>query len=344
MATVIVTLVYWAVATIVIGEFLYSSYLKYTLSQTYFWLILLGLTNPLTLGMVWGGLGSVRAAIKARKVECKHGVKGGETLGRCRLCLEMKAEVARDLMFQSVEKEKRDKIRKDAQTLVAGQAARYVEQNIKSLTHLRQINPRDFEDVIGEMYRRLGYQVKQTPYSNDKGKDLILKKNGKIYLVECKRYSEDNTVGREQLQKFFAAIYQESADMGFFVTTSTFKSTAIEYAKEMGRIELINGTQLAQMMRTAFPEKSQGEIFSLMCQECGKVVQFNYKDCDQPMHCPDGHIIANDFEKHVQSTYLVRTAPVCPDCKTSMRRVARSGRKPFWGCSSYPKCKRTKRY
>jgi len=65
------------------------------------------------------------------------------------------------------------------------------------------------------MYQKLGYKTKLTSRSNDKGFDIVTSKDNVKYLVECKRYSETNLIGRELIQKFFAAVYNERAEKGF---------------------------------------------------------------------------------------------------------------------------------
>ena len=87
-----------------------------------------------------------------------------------------------------------------------------------------------FEDAIAQLFRSLGYQVKQTPRSGDGGKDAILVKDGAKYALECKRYSEATPIGRPHLQKFFAAMHDEGADGGFYVNTGVFSRQAVESA------------------------------------------------------------------------------------------------------------------
>jgi restriction endonuclease Mrr len=97
------------------------------------------------------------------------------------------------------------------------------------------------------MFERLGYKVKQTPYVNDHGRDAILTKDGKKFLMECKRYGKDTTSGRPDLQKFHSAIVTDGGVSGFFVTTGAFTKDAIEFAATVP-IELIDGAKLVRYM------------------------------------------------------------------------------------------------
>ena len=55
-------------------------------------------------------------------------------------------------------------------------------------------------------------------------------KDRRKLLVECKHYDPDSRVGRPVLQKLFAAMTEEEADGGIFVTNGGFAKTAFEYA------------------------------------------------------------------------------------------------------------------
>jgi HJR/Mrr/RecB family endonuclease len=54
------------------------------------------------------------------------------------------------------------------------------------------MTPMQFESTICELFRKLGYRVTQTPFSNDGGKDAIAYKDGETFLIECKQYESTN--------------------------------------------------------------------------------------------------------------------------------------------------------
>jgi restriction system protein len=76
-------------------------------------------------------------------------------------------------------------------------------------------SPRDFENLVVLLLQKMGYggEIKSagevTQYSNDKGIDGIIKEDilglGRIHL-QAKRYARNNTVGREEVQKFVGAL------------------------------------------------------------------------------------------------------------------------------------------
>jgi restriction system protein len=118
----------------------------------------------------------------------------------------------------------------------------------KDSVDLDRIGPFEFEDLCAEIYKRLGYKVNTTPRTGDSGRDLeIYGPEGKA-VIECKRYLSGTTVGRPEIQKFHSAAQHFNALKGIFITTGTFSSEAIEYAKNLSPpIELVDGKIFADL-------------------------------------------------------------------------------------------------
>ena len=119
-------------------------------------------------------------------------------------------------------------------------------------------NPREFEKLVVLLLQKMGYggEIENsgtvTQYSNDKGIDGIIKEDilgfGRIN-IQAKRYSIDNNVPREDIQKFVGALAVAQSDKGVFITTSNFTKGAYDYANSLNsstKIVLINGERLAQ--------------------------------------------------------------------------------------------------
>jgi restriction system protein len=64
--------------------------------------------------------------------------------------------------------------------------------------------------------------------------------------VQAKRWQE--TISRPQLQAFYGALAGQKAKKGVFITTSFFSKQAIDYAKSVEGIVIIDGTRLADLM------------------------------------------------------------------------------------------------
>ncbi len=67
----------------------------------------------------------------------------------------------------------------------------------------------------------------------------------KVY-IQAKKWQ--NTVGRPEVQAFYGALAGQRANKGVFITTSGYSSQAIEFAKSVERVVLVDGTRLAELM------------------------------------------------------------------------------------------------
>ena len=115
-----------------------------------------------------------------------------------------------------------------------------------------------FEQLVVDLMLALGYGGSMTDAgtafktTNDGGIDGVIKEDrlglSNIYL-QAKRWKEDSTVGRPQIQEFVGALMGRHATRGVFITTSKFSSGAIEYAKHLPQpVILIDGEKLVQLM------------------------------------------------------------------------------------------------
>lgn len=117
--------------------------------------------------------------------------------------------------------------------------------------------PREFEKLVVTLLQKMGYggevtdSAIVTPYTNDKGIDGIIKEDvlgfGTI-CIQAKKYSLDNPVGSDAVQKFVGALAQARSSKGVFITTSSFTSSAIRFVQDVSsntKIVLIDGKKLA---------------------------------------------------------------------------------------------------
>mgnify|MGYP001768884606 CR=1 FL=1 len=174
---------------------------------------------------------------------------------------------------------------------------------------------REFERLIGEAFRRRGFAVTETGGDGpDGGVDLTLKKNGERYLVQCKHWRAQS-VGVSIVRELYGVMAARCAVGGFVVTSGRFSDEAADFAK--GRnIELIDGKRLGELIGSVRPQKPRTRL------------------------APGEESLA----KKPDELTGAETAPdpACPRCGAPMvRRVAKQGSnagKPFWGCSTFPKC------
>ncbi len=112
------------------------------------------------------------------------------------------------------------------------------------LSHLQTMDPVEFERHVMSFFERDGFPVGMTPRSNDFGVDGYVMHPDGVIIVQCKRYSADNPVGRPSIQQFKGVIEEQQAYRGYFVTTSRFTGEAVESAQQSTRITLVDGAQV----------------------------------------------------------------------------------------------------
>ena len=90
---------------------------------------------------------------------------------------------------------------------------------------------RQFEYLVGEWFRRCGYQVTVTPPANDGGVDLRAVRaehwaGPELVLVQAKRFSPGREVGIESVKALWTDVNEESATRGVVATTSVLAKGA----------------------------------------------------------------------------------------------------------------------
>lgn len=112
---------------------------------------------------------------------------------------------------------------------------------------LRTIRWREFEELVGEAYRRQGYKVTETGGGGaDGGVDLILRKNGEKLLVQCKHWKMDK-VGVKVVRELYGAVAAESASGGIVISSGTFTQEAKDFARGKP-LELLDGSVLLNLI------------------------------------------------------------------------------------------------
>lgn len=99
-------------------------------------------------------------------------------------------------------------------------------------TGLNELEWRDIERVIAELFRGLGFEVVLTPSSKDGGKDVILnfeiKGKSVSYIIEIKHWRSKQLVGEKSLTEFFKVVTKEKRQGGIFISTYGYVENAIE--------------------------------------------------------------------------------------------------------------------
>lgn len=185
---------------------------------------------------------------------------------------------------------------------------------------LNQMNWREFELVVGEAFRRRGYQVNERGGGGpDGGVDLVIRKGAEATVVQCKQYRATQ-VGVAIVRELFGAMTAEGASGGMVVSLGSFTRDALAFAS--GRnIQLVTGSELQRLLQ----DGSQIE----------RAQRTDRNPATQPA-------------VSVRSVAPVGAtgAPSCPRCGEAMKlRVAKAGAnagKSFWGCVKFPGCRGTR--
>ncbi len=102
---------------------------------------------------------------------------------------------------------------------------------------MREITPREFEEVITEIFRAKGFEVDLTQRTRDGGKDIIAIHTDSLgirnkYFIECKRCAEDNKVGVALVRALQGVKNtKDGPNKVILVTTSTFTSGAKKFVE-----------------------------------------------------------------------------------------------------------------
>ncbi len=122
------------------------------------------------------------------------------------------------------------------------------------MNEVMKLSPEAFEQMVLALMSKMGYgtfenAAKTTKQSNDEGIDGVImedKLGFDLIYIQAKKWNEDHTVGRPEVQAFVGAIAGKGGK-GLFVTTSRFSKQASEYAAKQ-HIILIDGEKLTEYM------------------------------------------------------------------------------------------------
>lgn len=308
-----------------------------------------------------------------KKIEkCEHGIRGGETKMLCQIC-RSKYDLKQELLNNLNKLESERQILIDNNLSLISNLEKEIQKKLNSdIQYLRKIDPFEFENIVAKLYNSLGYKYEVTSKSNDEGKDIILKKNGVITYVECKRFSKGNNVSRPILQKLYGVMVADNVTNGIIVTTSNFTKEAIDFSKKMDcNIQLIGEKELIKMLNDYSDKNILNKTYKQYCSHnlyrnlkynsnqtleelkniyenydtpCGELIDVSYSDTE--VICKNNHKNINQGKKiykDLLSKDSNSSQNFCPKCgKIMVKKKQRNSNKKFWGCSGYPYCTYTK--
>lgn len=114
---------------------------------------------------------------------------------------------------------------------------------------------RQFETLVGESFRRKGYSVTKTAGGSDSDFNLVLKRQGQTFLVQCKQWRAIQ-VGVNTVRELNVVMTAQGANGGFVVTSGLFTEEAQAFARNH-HIELLDGKALHALIHgVTVPDKA----------------------------------------------------------------------------------------
>jgi HJR/Mrr/RecB family endonuclease len=131
---------------------------------------------------------------------------------------------------------------------------------------------RDLERMLATVFDGIGYAVRLTPGSKDKGKDIVVGfvVSGKThsYYVEVKHWVSGKKVGERQIKEFISVVVGDQQEGGILISTSGFTASAMQGITEIERKKLRFGTSdtIVTLCRT-YLNVARGLVHPLTCTD-----------------------------------------------------------------------------
>jgi len=150
-----------------------------------------------------------------------------------------------------------NKVRQDAEAKAAKKEQDRQDQyrewlrSIRMPSFLQNLHPFRFEQLVCDLFRRIGFEVEHTPKTGDSGVDGYLRKQGELSVLQCKRVK--NKIGEPILRDLFGTMQHVKAVQGILVTTGHISHKARRWAKGKP-IRMIELEGLVALIRQHFSE------------------------------------------------------------------------------------------
>lgn len=217
-------------------------------------------------------------------------------------------------------------------------ARRYNKISSSPLTGqaIRNLSWEQFEQMVGEAFRRQGFTVNETSKGADGGIDLVMRKGGELFLVQCKQWKAVK-VSVQVVRELYGVMSARGAVGGFVVTTGSYTADATRFAKGTS-LELIDGVKLSQMFKSTSSESTYPpgghQMLSASVQSDAVLPQkenYGRQDMAPPI-----------------SIYEAAKLVTCPRCSGGMTPRFSKGQssgvkgRAFFGCLTFPRCRGTR--
>lgn len=153
---------------------------------------------------------------------------------------------------------KSDESSDPVESLAAGEQAFNAQTETNLRKRLQEASPEFFERAVIDVLWAMGYggthgEKKHVGRTRDGGIDGIIRQDAlgltNVY-IQAKRYADTNKVGEPEIRNFIGSLDARGANLGVFITTSSFQPAAETTASRYrhGKIVLIDGIKLTSLM------------------------------------------------------------------------------------------------
>lgn len=107
-----------------------------------------------------------------------------------------------------------------------------------------------FEPFMADLFRAMGYRARATRNTRDDGIDIIAHRDEfgiepPILKIQVKVV--DANIGADSVKAFYAMV--QDRDVGIFVTTGGYSSSATSFASTKGNLKLMSGAELVELIQ-----------------------------------------------------------------------------------------------
>ena len=205
---------------------------------------------------------------KKIKEPCQHGIIGAKhNIFNCLDCKRI-AALQQEEAREKTHKEKSEKqISRQKQSEESNSKIRLPE-------YLKTMDPMAFETLVCDLLRKIGYDVTETPFVGDSGYDGYLRRDGHLYILQCKRTK--GSIGEPIIHNLFGSITALGAAGGIIVTTGSVSEKEKKLAADKP-LEIIEMKQLIELIKKYYEENDVVpdnyevpiESHDVFCPKCG---------------------------------------------------------------------------
>jgi hypothetical protein len=112
------------------------------------------------------------------------------------------------------------------------------------LSYWKSLRGTEFEKALANLYKKMGYSVQQTKASGDEGIDLIISKEDKTTIVQCKGHVKPIGIGAAR--DLFGTMMHCKADSAILACPAGFTKAVVKFVNNKP-IQLLSAGDLIEM-------------------------------------------------------------------------------------------------